>query len=174
MWQCEGGQRRKEPSHGPRRRRSCAPLVDLCLANDDDVIELQIGKSFGWRRGLGKLRLVRELWTQLEVGQGKARVVKIGERTSYGGRHSRQALLELVVRQGAGGRDAQSSFTHSHPSTPHIMTKHCADQNNNIDRKSQRQSPQSDRPSECLSFPISISLETIRSFQQDCTPPTST
>ena len=58
-------------------------LVELGLANSDDVIELQVdsaaGKSFISRRGLGKMRHVelRDLWIQQEVGEGKVRVVKI-------------------------------------------------------------------------------------------------
>ena len=58
-------------------------LVELGLAKDDDVVELQVdsaaGKSFISRRGLGKMRHVelRDLWIQREVGEGKVRVVKI-------------------------------------------------------------------------------------------------
>ena len=63
-------------------------LVELGLANDDDVIELQVdsaaGKSFISGRGLGKMRHValRDLWIQQEVGEGKVRVVKIGGKTN--------------------------------------------------------------------------------------------
>ena len=71
-----------------RMKEMKSMLVELGLANTDNVIELQIdsaaGKSFISRRGLGKMRHVEftDLSIQQGVGRGKVRAIKIGGKAN--------------------------------------------------------------------------------------------